>query len=81
MHVLFQTWHKLSTSETKQIPTSRHDHAMVCISGPLFGQMKPIVLMCGGRDLQWETLNDAWLLDCSSGNWSKVNIHFRILTD
>ena len=44
----------------------------VCIFGPLFGHTKPQVLIAGGRDVQWRSL-DVWLLDCSNGKWNQVN--------
>jgi serine/threonine protein kinase len=64
-------WHKLPvTSDNKPYP--RYDHAAVCISGPLYGHMKAFLMISGGKDLQWQTLGDAWLLDCTAGSWIKL---------
>ena len=71
-HTHTQHWYKVQIMPDKPKPAKRHDHTAVCISGPLFGQIKPMVLIAGGRDSRWQNLGDLWILDCSIGMWTKV---------
>lgn len=67
-------WYKVEIMQDKPKPAKRHDHTAVCLSGPLFGQIKPMVLVAGGRDSRWKNLGDLWILDCSIGMWTKLEV-------
>ena len=69
MHIILQTWSKLSQSGGGSWPEERSDHAACCLN---YGQQYPQLLVTGGRDRQNKPLSDAWVLDIERGQWRKV---------
>ena len=52
-------------------PVKRSDHRACCLN---FGEDNPKVLISGGIDEGDNVLGDMWILDVSSGKWTKVRM-------
>ena len=71
---LLQYWEKLVPHGPEK-PRGRYRHAVSIIHSPLKGDQQTLLLVTGGVDSSWHTINDAWLLsigDCAS--WREVSV-------
>ena len=66
-----QYWSKLNGDEGDPWPVERQFHAAVCLG---HGGDHPQLLITGGLDKDYKTLNDAWTLDIESMRWREVSI-------
>ena len=64
-----QHWSKVEHPVGEPHPVERSAHAAVCLG---YGGDRPQLLVTGGLDDSKEVLNDAWMLDVTSGNWTEV---------
>ena len=67
---LFQEWTKLEKPKGAPWPVGRDSHATCCLN---YGQEHPQLLVTGGVDEDGISLQDAWILNVTSGGWSEVS--------
>ena len=70
MHHLSQEWTKLENSGVSPLPVGRDAHAACCLN---YGEEHPQLLVTGGVDKDGISLQDAWILDVTSGGWREVS--------
>ena len=70
MHHLSQEWTKLENSGVSPWPVGRDAHAACCLN---YGEEHPQLLVTGGVDKDGISLQDAWILDVTSGEWREVS--------
>ena len=65
-----QEWTKLEKPEGAPWPVERSAHAACCLN---YGEEHPQLLVTGGVDKNYTTLQDVWILDVNSRRWREVS--------